>query len=306
MIATFLHRSRASWGVLLAGVALCAGALAATEPERVEVPSLDQAQGEPIRQPSFWFRAPVAGKAPAIVLLHGCGGPFSDANPGRLSVRMREYAAMLNGQGWHVLITDSFSPRGERELCTQRIGTRKVTQTQRRRDALGALQWLATRAEVDAQRLGLLGWSHGGSNVLAATNLMHPEVVAAPVKPTFAVAFYPGCSDELARGYRPAAPLLMLLGEADDWTPPGPCKALAAQSADPRPEVVAYPGAYHGFDGTAPVRLRTDVPNGVDPGRGVHLGGDPAARAASHGRLFQFLAKVRGDNAGVSRPVNTP
>ena len=294
MIATFLHRSRSSWGAVLMGLGLSVGALAAAEPERVEVPSLDQAQGEPIRQPSFWFRAPVAGPAPAIVLLHGCGGPYSDAYPSRLSVRMREYAALLNGQGWHVLVTDSLSPRGERELCTQRIGTRKVTQTQRRRDALGAMQWLASRAEVDAQRVGLLGWSHGASNVLASTNAAHPEVAASTARPAFAVAFYPGCDEELRRGYRPTAPLLMLLGDADDWTPPGPCKALAQQSAEPKPQVEAYAGAYHGFDGTAPVRLRTDVPNGAHPGQGVHLGGDPAARAASRMRLLEFIRQATG------------
>lgn len=292
MIATSQFRPRSSWGVLLAGLGLCMGAMAATEPELVEVPSLDRVQGEAIRQPSYWFRAPEAGRAPAIVLLHGCGGPFSDGKPGRLSVRMREYAALLNAQGLHVLVTDSLTPRGERELCTQRVGARKVTQTQRRRDALGALQWLATRTEVDAQRLGLLGWSNGGSNVLAATNAVHPEVAASAVRPLFAVAFYPGCEDELRRGYRPTAPLLMLVGESDDWTPAGPCKALAQQSAEPKPQLEAYAGAYHGFDGTAPVRLRTDVPNGVHPGQGVHLGGDAAARAASRERMLEFIRQA--------------
>jgi dienelactone hydrolase len=54
----------------------------------------------------------------------------------------------------------------------------------------------------------------------------------------------------------------------------------------------AYEGAYHGFDGTAPVRLRKDVPNGVNPGAGVHVGGDRAAREASARRLQQFLNDV--------------
>ena len=73
------------------------------------------------------------------------------------------------------------------------------------------------RAEVDAQRAGLLGWSHlAPSNVLAATNAAHPEVAASTARPAFAVAFYPGCDEELRRGYRPTAPLLMLLGDADD------------------------------------------------------------------------------------------
>ena len=280
----------------LAVLSLCQTVRAA-EPQSVDVPSLDRVGDALIQQPSFWFRASVPGRAadsapgraPAMVLLHGCGGPYRDALPQRLSQRMREYAELLNAHGIHVLVTDSLTPRGERELCTQKVGTRKVTQTQRRRDALGALQWLAAQPEVDAARVGLLGWSNGGSNVLAASNLRHPEVANAPVKPTFAVAYYPGCEDELKRGYQPAMPLLMLLGAADDWTPAAPCERLAEQSAAPKPQVESYAGAYHGFDGTAALRLRRDVPNGARPGAGVHQGGDPAARTASRERLLQFV-----------------
>ncbi len=304
------------WAIKLSGRlvawALGSAALAVTaaEPLRLEVPSLDRAGDAFVQQPAFWFRAAVPGRAPAMLLLHGCGGPYRDALPQRLSQRMRDYARLLNEQGLHVLITDSLTPRGERELCTQKVGTRKVTQTQRRRDALGALQWLAARPDVDAGKLGLLGWSNGGSNVLAATNAHHEEVANAAVKPTFAIAFYPGCEDELRRGYRPVMPLLLLLGEADDWTPAAPCKALAGQAAAalqaaqqaalqaaqqaagaavPPPQLESYAGAYHGFDGTAALRLRRDVPGGVNPGQGVHVGGEPAARAASQARLLAFV-----------------
>jgi dienelactone hydrolase len=50
-----------------------------------------------------------------------------------------------------------------------------------------------------------------------------------------------------------------------------------------------YEDAYHGFDGTAPVRLRKDVPNGVRPGQGVHVGAEPVARAAAALALKAFL-----------------
>ena len=268
-----------------------------SSPRRVEVPSLDRSGGEPVRLPGFWFpvAAPDAAATgassparPALVLLHGCGGPYGRDGE-RLSERMRAYAAWLNGQGVHVLITDSLTPRGERELCTQRMGGRVVTQTNRRRDALGALQWLAAQSGVDPQRLGLLGWSHGGSTVLAATNLNHPEVRNAPVKPALAAAFYPGCGAELRSGYQAAAPLLLQVGEDDDWTPPEPCRQLAAQASGAPVTFYAYPGAVHGFDGTAPVTVRRDVPNGVRPGQGVRVGGEPAARELSRERLRTFL-----------------
>lgn len=274
----------AAWVGLLA-------ACSALAQERVSVPSLDAAQGVPVALPGHWFAAPQGGRAPAWVLLHGCGGPY--ARDGVLSGRMRQYARLFNEQGMHALVLDSLTPRGEKELCTQRTGQRRVTQTQRRRDALGALQWLAVRADVDPARLGLIGWSNGGSTVLAAINLRHREVAAAPVRPSLAVAFYPGCEAERDRGFEPSAPLLMQLGEADDWTPAAPCKALAAAVRQgPVPQWDAYEGAHHGFDGTAPVRHRADVPNGVRPGQGVHVGANPAARAASALRLASFIRET--------------
>ncbi len=259
--------------------------------EQVEFDSLDVAGGKPVRLLGHWLPAPnPTARAPALVLLHGCSGPYERS--GRLDQRMRSYAALLNAQGAHALVLDSLTPRGEKELCTQKLGTREVTQANRRLDALAALAWLARRTGVDPQRLGLLGWSNGGSTVLAAINNRHPAVAAASAKAAFAVAFYPGCEAELKRGFQSSTPLLMLVGEADDWTPAAPCHELASTVAGPgRPAIEGYAGAYHGFDSNAPVRLRKDVPNGVKPGQGVHVGGDPAAREASRQRLLQFLAQ---------------
>jgi dienelactone hydrolase len=271
------------------GLAVCCGA----QPVAVQVPSLDAPGGTAVQLPGFWFGGAAETGAPArgaVLLLHGCGGPYGRG--GQLSERMVDYAQRLQALGLRVLVTDSLTPRGETSLCTQKIGQRKVQQQHRRKDALGALQWLAAHPGVDARRIGLIGWSHGGSAVLTSINLRLPEVAAAPVRPAFAVAFYPGCGDERRRGYQPSAPLLMLLGADDDWTPPQPCLALGEESAEPRPQVVAYPGAYHGFDGTGPVRLWREVPNGIHPGQGVHLGGNPAAREAALARLAQFLGEV--------------
>jgi dienelactone hydrolase len=256
--------------------------------ERVEFDSLDRAAGQAVRLTGYWF-AVAKPNAPALVLLHGCGGPYG--RDGQVSDRMREYAALLNAQGAHALVLDSLTPRGEKELCTQKIGARRVTQANRRLDALAALGWLAQRSGVDPQRLGLLGWSNGGSTVLAAINTRHPAVAAAGPKAAFAVAFYPGCEAELQRGFDSSTPLLILVGEADDWTPAAPCQDLARTAAGAKPEIETYAGAHHGFDSRAPVRWLKDVPNGVKPGQGVHVGGDAAAREASRERLLQFLAK---------------
>ena len=271
--------------VLLLGVGM-ASALA--QPQSVVVPSLDAPQAVAAQLPGHWFAADAGSDRPAVVLLHGCGGAYD--SKGRLGQRFVDYAAMLNAEGWHALVLDSLTPRGEKEVCTQRTGTRHITQAQRRLDALGALQWLATQPGVDRQRLALLGWSNGGSTVLAATNRLHSAVARAVLMPRAAVAFYPGCEAELARRYASTAPTLLLVGESDDWTPAQPCRDLAAIAGSGL-TLVAYAGAYHGFDSTAPLRVRRDVPNGVRPGQGVTVGGDTAAREASRREMLEFLRR---------------
>jgi len=272
----------------VAGLVLAALTSATAQAQvSVSIPSSDLSRGPGLMLKAFWFPAPASAPAPAVVLLHGCSGPY-DAR-GVLDTRMRDYATLLNRAGLHALVVDSLTPRGEKQICTQKVRSRLITQAHRRIDALSALEWLAARPDVDAARLGLLGWSNGGSTVLAATNETHPEVAQANVKPSFAVAFYPGCETELRRGYETQTRLLLLVAEADDWTPAAPCRRLAAEAQGRSPEIETYAGAYHGFDSDRPVRLRTDVPNGVNAGKGVHVGGNPQARAASRERLLRFL-----------------
>jgi dienelactone hydrolase len=256
--------------------------------ERVSFPSLDGAGNAPVVLTGYFFPA-AAAQAPAIAMFHGCDGPFDKS--GVLSRRMREYAELFNGLGLQVLVVDSLTARYEKEICTQRVGRRRVTQANRRLDALGAIAYLAERNDVDPKRIGLIGWSNGASTVLAATNLHHRDVATATTHPAFAIAFYPGCEADLKRGYEPSAPLLMLVGELDDWTAAAPCLALARAAGEPRPAIESYPGAWHGFDSALPVRVRKDVPNGVHPGQGVHVGGNAAAWRASRDRVVRFLAE---------------
>lgn len=230
--------------------------------------------------PALW-RGAGAGPRPAVLLLHGCGGLLSAR--GTPQSRYAEYAARFNAAGWHTLIPDSFGARGKREICTER--ERSVTVAMRRDDALRALAWLAARGDVDVERIALVGWSHGGSTLLATL------VAGAAPRPAAAVAFYPGCAQALRGTAAPATPLLLLLGEKDDWTPPAPCLELArrwrAQGAPVAVEM--YAEAVHGFDSTRPVRLRSDIPSHP---AGVHQGGDAAARAAALRSMDNFLARM--------------
>jgi dienelactone hydrolase len=135
--------------------------------------------------------------------------------------------------------------------------------------------------------MALLGWSHGGSAVLSATQQQHPEVLAQSVRPGVAIAFYPGCSAAARANYQPNAPLILMLGEKDDWTAPGPCIALGRTVGA---EVNVFADSYHDFDNpVGVVKVRKDVPNGVNPGQGVHVGPNPAAREKAYARVLEAL-----------------
>ena len=241
-------------------------------------------------------------RRPAIVALHGCGGMYSEsvARRERLSPRHQAAADLLVAEGYVVLFPDSFRSRGVEEICTKRARERTVTVAHRQQDARAALEWLQRRDDVLADRIALLGWSNGGSTVLGTLDARDREVAswldAEPKKPYFraGVAFYPGCSPYLRgmRSYTLATPLELYIGDADDWTPPKPCIDLAAHLAAAREPIAItiYPGAFHGFDGpSTSKRVRMDVPGGVNPGKGVTLATDSAARDDAYARMKAFL-----------------
>ncbi len=283
-------------------LALCSAQLQAQQ--EVALPSLDGTQLK-----AWWFAAEPQTdlqtnvvKRPVVIALHGCAGLYaaSGVRKGLLNARHQAMGEMLAGEGYHVVFPDSLTARGERSICVQKIGTRNITQLQRRTDALGALAWVRKQPWADGERVAVLGWSHGGSAVLAATDATHAQVQSSHLAPfKIALAFYPGCTDSVRNGYQPNTALTFFLGADDDWTPPAPCIALAqqlqAQQTGPKQavELNVYPGAVHDFDNPLPgVRQRPEIPSRLVPGKGVSSGQNLAARQASWERVKVLLREA--------------
>src|SRR5262245_28195543 len=230
-----------------------------------------------------------AGPFSAIVIMHDCSGlgPRSSGAPGR-------WARELVGRGYVVMLPDSFTTRGfPGGVCTNPSPRRAdVGPSRRVSDAYAALAHLRTLPFVVGSHVGLIGGSRRSETTLATM------ATTPSASPGFkaAVALYPGCAPWLRSGdaYRPAGPLLILIGEKDDWTPAEPCRQLteAAQKAGAPMTIKIYPGAYHSFDSANQVRFVEARVNASSPtGRGATTGGDPEAWADSIREVVAFFGR---------------
>jgi dienelactone hydrolase len=267
--------------------------------------------GAPQDLPATLWRPNGAGPFPAILILHDCSGlgAHSSGSPGR-------WGSLLAGEGYVVLIPDSFLPRGFPDgVCTVPPSAQMVKTLPRARavDAYAALALLRSLPYVDGRHVGVMGGSHGGSTTL--------KTLVKPLEPALAseraggfaagVALYPGCAAPYGqwritrasgqRGpvtqflgtYEPLAPLLILVGSEDDWTPAEHCRVLAERAAAAGFPVAIkiYPGACHSFDSAGPRRYIDTRNNPNKPeGHGATTCGDPNAWADAIVQVKAFFA----------------
>jgi len=280
-------------GLLLAG---CAGPVS----DRLMITTAPNGAREEI--PVTVSKPAGPGPFPAVVIMHDCSGlgPRSSGAPGR-------WAGELGARGYVTVIPDSFTPRGYPDgICTEASPSRgEVAASRRVHDAYAALAHARALPYVDGRRVGLMGGSHGGSTTLGS--MAEPQNAWDPLARekrggfAAAVALYPRCGATLgtwrADGtgtYRSVAPLLILIGGKDDWTPAAPCVKLAAstQATEQPVAITVYPGAHHSFDSDRPVRYVAARVNSSAPGgRGATTGGNAGAWADSIRRVVAFFGE---------------
>lgn len=98
---------------------------------------------------------------PAVLLFHGCGG---------LRPHLPLYAEAAKAAGWRAFTVDSYAARGwSRSFALATVCSGLLLHGQERAgDVLAAIQGVSARPDVDASRLVLAGWSHGGWSIMEA------------------------------------------------------------------------------------------------------------------------------------------
>ena len=176
----------------------------------------------------------------AVVLVHGSGG-VSD-------FREHWYAREFVARGFAALVIDSFTPRGVTSTAEDQT---RVSAYQMLLDAYGALAFLAADKRIDPARVGVMGFSKGGVVALwsAAKQVADRAEAADGVKQRFAfhLPFYPGCNFQHRSTATTGGPILMMLGEFDDYTSPQTCMDYARRllAGGVKAEFQVVPGAHH-------------------------------------------------------------
>jgi dienelactone hydrolase len=206
--------------------------------------------------PSMAMYKPVGnGPFPALVLQHQCGG-LRNASGSWQNQSMLDWAKTAVQRGYVALVIDSMGPRGVDSLCS---GPKSGVNFMRgARDALLAAAHLKKFDFVDKERIAHAGYSWGAMVSLALSGKTWGEALGDGTRFAAAVSFYPGCFT-LRPPTGPAydlinpdvdKPLLVLMGDLDNETPPADClpKLEAAKSAGGPVQWHVYPETTHCWD----------------------------------------------------------
>jgi dienelactone hydrolase len=185
-------------------------------------------------------------KVPAVILMHGSSGIYS---------AMTDYwPKQFNTAGIAVFSLDTFAPRGVKSAAEDQS---QVPYTADIADVFAALKLLATHPRIDPKRIAIMGFSRGGiatwragaERIIASQKLPDGLRFAAHI-PVYSF----GCNGVFRFVVKPGvfgkAPMLWIHGDADDYTPIGPCQEYADKigKAGTPVEFVVLKGARHKFD----------------------------------------------------------
>lgn len=163
-----------------------------------------------------------------------------------------EYMKMYQEQGFATFELNSFKSRG----ITSTVGSQdQVTIAGIILDAYRALEQLADHPQIDADRVSITGWSLGGGVALFSGWLPVKNAITSKVRFASHLAFYPPCFINPENIEFTQAPIHILSGEADNWTPAAPCYNLVEKLSEKATiGITVFPQAHHGFDSKEAVR----------------------------------------------------
>ena len=234
-----------------------------------------------------------------------------------------DYIKMYQEQGFATFELNSFKSRG----ITSTVGSQdQVTIAAIILDSYRALETLSQHSNIDKDRIAITGWSLGGGVTLFSGWELLKNTITTEYSFAAHLAFYPPCFINPENLSFTKAPMHILIGEDDNWTPASPCENLVNKlSKNTNIGITVYPNAHHGFDSEETVHrnekgysfkdclfdltsegdvlmnyLRIPMSNSILQKvgllfcveRGVDIGGNPEARKKSFTFAENFMKQV--------------
>ena len=162
-----------------------------------------------------------------------------------------EYMEMYQQNGFATFELNSFKSRD----ITSTVGSQdEVTIAAIILDAYRALEKLAEHPNIDKEKVSITGWSLGGGVSLFSGWMPVKNAITTSVSFASHLAFYPPCFINPENLAFTQAPIHILIGEKDNWTPAAPCSNLV-KKLDGKANIAltTYPESHHSFDSETPV-----------------------------------------------------
>lgn len=196
-------------------------------------------------------------KCPVMVMLHGSLGWKKHHN---------EYYNRLVDMGIGIFKIYSFESRN---ICITKGSQLSVTHQMMISDAYSALNVLNLHPSVDINRIGITGFSlGGGASILAGWNVpLHQQLANTNFKFNVHIGLYPPCFIVPDEHMWTDSPLIVMIGEKDQWTPASPCIGFFANIYSNtgynrlNKHLIIYPNEHHSFDNREPLKTVSNALN---------------------------------------------
>lgn len=189
-----------------------------------------------------------------LYLPRNADGPFSlviisPSSGGVEKEREIFYAKRLVKAGIAALVIDSFKSR---DLKNSIYDQSVLEAWQMANDAFGGLKFMSKDPRINAEKIGIMGVSKGGSVAMdTAHDIVRSWAGLNDEKFAAHIAISPDCNWTTRSNYTTGAPLLFMLAELDDQTSVEACvlKAKRLEKAgNDKIKTIIYEGAHHAWE----------------------------------------------------------
>lgn len=231
---------------------------------------------------------------PAVIIIHSTSGIDSTG---------QYYAKALNNAGIATLEIDLWGARNLMGGSENRASSPQETLP----DVFAALHYLAQRQEIDANKIGIIGFSWGGVLSMLTATEQYMALTGTPLRFAAHVAHYPVCwLYNNVPGFEftnlTAAPVLIQSGNLDGYDSPDTCPMLVSNLATADAEYVSlnmFKRAYHAWDRLEPKWLVTDPFSHLGQGGEVLLAPNKRIARRSRRNVVNFFSTAfnhKGDD----------